>query len=134
MESAENRFFVTGTVFAAPVFHLFRVYLAGCRSPVVLVPPFTVLLDGADGTKHMKMWIGYTALAGVVTVLAVILAIQSLPGTVGGRSNSGLSCASFRLRDAQMQSYHWLSVPSPFLILRIKKDRQLFASCDQRAV
>ena len=32
-----------------------------------------------------------------------ILAIQSLPGTVGGRSNSGLSCASLSLRDAQMK-------------------------------
>ena len=42
------------------------------------------------------------ALAGVVAVFAVILAIQSLPGTVGGRSNSGLSCASLSLRDAQL--------------------------------
>ena len=40
---------------------------------------------------------------GVVAVFAVILAIQSLPGTVGGRSNSGLSCASLSLRDAQMK-------------------------------
>ena len=29
--------------------------------------------------------------------------IESLPGTVGGRSNSGLSCASLSLRDAQMK-------------------------------
>ena len=39
----------------------------------------------------------------VVAVFAIILAIQSLPGTVGGRSNSGLSCASLSLRDAQMK-------------------------------
>lgn len=45
----------------------------------------------------------HAALAGVVAVFAVILAIQSLPGTVGGRSNSGLSCASLSLRDAQMK-------------------------------
>ena len=45
----------------------------------------------------------HAALAGVVAVLAVILAIQSLPGTVGGRSNSGLACASLSLRDAQMK-------------------------------
>ena len=43
----------------------------------------------------------YGALFGVVAIFAVILAIQSLPGTVGGRSNSGLSCASLSLRDAQ---------------------------------
>ena len=36
----------------------------------------------------------HAALSGVVAVLAVILAIQSLPGSVGGRSDSGLSCAS----------------------------------------
>ena len=42
-------------------------------------------------------------LAGVVAVFAVILAIQSLPGSVGGRSDSGLSCASLSLRDAQMK-------------------------------
>ena len=41
--------------------------------------------------------------AGVVAVFAVILAIQSLPGSVGGRSDSGLSCASLSLRDAQMK-------------------------------
>ena len=45
----------------------------------------------------------HAALSGVVAVFAVILAIQSLPGTVGGRSNSGLSCASLSLRDAQMK-------------------------------
>ena len=33
-------------------------------------------------------------LACVVAVFAVILAIQSLPGSVGGRRDSGLSCAS----------------------------------------
>ena len=40
---------------------------------------------------------------GMVVDFAVILAIQSLPGTVGGRSKSGLSCASLSLRDAQMK-------------------------------
>ena len=45
----------------------------------------------------------HAALSGVVAVLAVILAIQSLPGSVGGRSDSGLSCASLSLRDAQMK-------------------------------
>ena len=46
---------------------------------------------------------GQSALAGVVAVFAVILAIQSRPGSVGGRSDSGLSCASLSLRDAQMK-------------------------------
>ena len=45
----------------------------------------------------------HAALAGVVAVFAVILAIQSLPGSVGSRSDSGLSCASLSLRDAQMK-------------------------------
>ena len=76
----------------------------------------------------------HAALSGVVAVFAVILAIQLFAGTIGGRSDSGLSCASFRLRDAQMQSCHWLSTLSPFLIFGIKKDRQLFAHCDQSTV
>ena len=31
------------------------------------------------------------------------MAVQSLPGSVGSRSDSGLSCASLSLRDAQMK-------------------------------
>ena len=39
----------------------------------------------------------HAALAGVVTVLTVILAVQLFPGTIGGRRHGGLSGAAFDL-------------------------------------
>ena len=45
----------------------------------------------------------HAALSGVVAVFAVILAIQLFAGTIGGRSDSGLSCASLSLCDTQMK-------------------------------
>ena len=53
----------------------------------------------------------HAALAGVVAVFAVILAIQSRPGSVGGRSDSGLSFTAFGLGDCEVEYCHRLSAP-----------------------
>ena len=44
----------------------------------------------------------HTAFAGVVAVLAVIHAVQLFAGAIGGRSDSGLSCAAFDLGHMKM--------------------------------
>ena len=44
-----------------------------------------------------------TAFAGVVADLAVVLAVQLSPGTVGGRRNSGLPRAALDLRYMKME-------------------------------
>ena len=77
-------------VLACIIFSLFA------SSPPVVNP---------DAAAVTQVWsyIGELVFAGVVAVFAVILAIQSRPGSVGGRSDSGLSCASLSLRDAQMK-------------------------------
>ena len=43
-----------------------------------------------------------TALVGVVAVLAVILAVQLLAGTIGGRCDGRLPCAAFDLVNMKM--------------------------------
>jgi hypothetical protein len=84
-----------------------KPYQAGPRSTLA----FSKAFHRADGSAYSRRRMGrqenvradHTALAGVVAVLAVILARQSLPGSVGSRSESGLSSASLSLRDAQTQ-------------------------------
>ena len=44
----------------------------------------------------------YTALVGVVAVLAVIIAVQFFAGAIGGRCDGGLSCAAFDLVNMKM--------------------------------
>ena len=44
----------------------------------------------------------YAALFGVVTVLAVVFAVQLLAGAIGGRCNGGLSCAALDLCHMEM--------------------------------
>ena len=44
----------------------------------------------------------YTALVGVVAVLAVIFAVQFLAGAIGGRCDGRLSCAAFDLVNMKM--------------------------------
>ena len=39
---------------------------------VLLTAPFAVLLDGTDGAKHMKMWIGYAAVLSVWLVYSEV--------------------------------------------------------------
>ena len=53
----------------------------------------------------------HAALSGVVAVLAVILAIQPFAGTVGGRSDSGLTFTAFGLGDGEVEYCHRLSAP-----------------------
>lgn len=45
----------------------------------------------------------YTALAGVVAVLAVVFAVELFAGTVGGCGNGGLSGAALDLGDMKMK-------------------------------
>lgn len=45
----------------------------------------------------------HAAFAGVVADLAVVLAVQLFPGTVGGRRNSGLPRAALDLRYMKME-------------------------------
>ena len=44
----------------------------------------------------------HAALFGVVAVLTVVFAVQLFAGTIGGRRNSGLSCAAFDLCHMEM--------------------------------
>ena len=45
----------------------------------------------------------HTAFAGVVAVLAVIVAVELFAGTVGGCGNGGLPGAAFDLGDMKMK-------------------------------
>ena len=156
MESAENRFFVTGT--AQPPRFL-SVSGVPCRMPSsrsgwctaksTTMPRLTkfsnknclarAMFSSRENSfckamsKLYASWAFFPRSAFSTAFHRVWRSAYS-GGAWDGRSDSGLPCASFRLRDAQMQSCHRLSTPSPFLIFGIKKDRQLFASCDQRAV
>ena len=54
----------------------------------------------------------HAALSGVVTVLAVIRAVQLFPGAVGGSSHGGLSRAALDLRHMKMKKRDTQSPPA----------------------
>ena len=45
----------------------------------------------------------HAALFSVVAVLAVVFAVELFTGSVGGSSNSGLSCTALDLRGVEME-------------------------------
>ena len=63
--------------------------------------PVCVLLRSVGGQQNFRT--DYTALAGVVAVLAVVFAVELFAGTVGGCGNGGLSGAALDLGDMKMK-------------------------------
>ncbi len=63
--------------------------------------PVCILWRGVGWQKDFRA--DHAALSGVVTVLAVVLAVQLFPSTVGGRRHSRLSRAAFDLRYMKMK-------------------------------
>ena len=53
----------------------------------------------------------YTALFGVVAVLAVVFAVELFAGTVGGCGNGGLSGAALDLGDMEMEQCDGQTLP-----------------------
>ena len=52
--------------------------------------------------RQKDFCVNHSALVGVVTVLAVIFAVQLLAGAIGGRCDDRLSCAAFDLVNMEM--------------------------------
>ena len=63
--------------------------------------PVCVLRRGVGGQQDFGT--DHAALAGVVAVLAVVVAVELFAGTVGGCGNGGLSGAAFDLGDMKMK-------------------------------
>mgnify|MGYP001629903023 CR=1 FL=1 len=53
----------------------------------------------------------HAALFGVVVVLTVVFTVQLFAGAIGGRRNSGLSCAALDLRHMKMKECDTQSPP-----------------------
>ena len=70
-----------------------------------------VLCRGVRGQEDLGA--DHAALAGVVAVLAVILAVEFLSGAVGGSGDDGLTGAPLDLRGVEMKEGYDRSPPSP---------------------
>ena len=69
----------------------------------------SVFRRGVGGQQNFGT--NYTALAGVVTVLAVVFAVELFAGTVGGSSHGGLSGAALDLGDMKMKQCDGQALP-----------------------
>ena len=61
----------------------------------------------------------HAALAGVVAVLAIVFAVQFLPGSIGGSSHGRLPCAAFDLGYMKMKQCDAQSPPAWLLITSV---------------
>lgn len=73
--------------------------------------PVCVLCRGVSGQEYFRT--DHAALVGVVAVLAVICAVELLPGAVGGCGDGGLTGAPLDLRGMEMKEGYDRSPPSP---------------------
>lgn len=68
---------------------------------------------------------GYAAFAGIIAVLAVVIAVQLFPGAVGGSGDGGLSCTSLDLCFMEMIEGY---TPSPPEIISMTAGREKILS------